>query len=178
MTKKLLNLTSFFTDLKIFTRKWLLPSSSWFVMAPTTSPSSINDFYDQQEVGIEGYCPQVPTSDLSKSDIGHISNPNLDRDPPPGGFPQPSDHVVIVTNLLNCLIVEDGKNVALFGHSSGGFVATASALPEFQAKHRSEKGLVGGPAGISYACGFVISVGDSIHSFLQPKRSLSCINSS
>jgi alpha-beta hydrolase superfamily lysophospholipase len=96
------------------------------------TPKLYQPFLDSlQEVGIEGYCPQLPTSDLSKLDIGEISSPDFDRDPPPGGYPQPSDDVVVVMSLFNHLIVEEGKNVVLFGHSSGGFVATASALPEF-----------------------------------------------
>lgn len=67
------------------------------------------------------------------------------------------------------LIVEEGENVVLFGHSSGGFVATESATPELQAKNRKAKGLAEGVIGIFYTCAFVIPVEESIHNFFQPK---------
>lgn len=67
------------------------------------------------------------------------------------------------------MIVEEKKNVVLLGHSSGGFTATASAIPELQAKTRKEKGEEGCVVGIFYMCAFLIPVGESVHSFFQPK---------
>jgi len=122
-----------------------------------------------QEKGIETHCPQLPTSDLSKLNVGNISNPDFNLEPPAGGYPQPSDDVKVIQTLLHQLIVKDGKNVVLYGHSSGGFVASEAAIPELQAKNRKEKGLEGGIVGIFYACGLVVPVGESIHSFFQPK---------
>ncbi|ESZ95067.1 hypothetical protein SBOR_4522 [Sclerotinia borealis F-4128] len=55
------------------------------------------------------------------------------------------------------------------GIHASGFTATSSAIPELQAKHRKERGLSGGIIGIFYACGFLIPVGESVHSFFQPK---------
>ncbi|KAA8565896.1 hypothetical protein EYC84_009707 [Monilinia fructicola] len=111
------------------------------------TPEPYQPFRDALKAsGIESYCPQLPSSDLTKMNVGDIANPNYDLDIP-----------------------SDGKDVLLLGHSSGGFTATASAIPEFQAKSRKERGLSGGIIGIFYACGFLIPVGESVHSFFQPK---------
>lgn len=65
------------------------------------------------------------------------------------------------------LITQDGKKVVLIGHSSGGFTATAAAIPELQAKNRTSES--GGIIGIFYASGFLVPVGESVHTFFQPK---------
>ncbi|KAE9378288.1 alpha/beta-hydrolase [Stipitochalara longipes BDJ] len=122
-----------------------------------------------KEHGIEAHCPQLPTSDLSKLNVGDVSNPDFNLEPPAGGYPQPSDDVKVVQTILQKLIVKDSKNVVLFGHSSGGFVASEAAIPELQAKNRKINGLEGGVIGIFYACAFVVPIGESIHSFFQPK---------
>lgn len=122
-----------------------------------------------QEAGIEAYCPQLPTSDLSKLNVGDISNPDFDREPPPSGYPQPADDIEVIKTLLNKLVLEDGRNVVLVGHSAGGLVATGAAIPDLQARKRRESGLEGGVIGIFYACAFVLPLGESIHSFFQPK---------
>lgn len=101
--------------------------------------------------------------------VGDVSNPNYNGDPPPGGYPQPADDVKFVIQLLNKLIIEDGKSVVLFGHSSGGFTATESAIPALLAKNRKSEGAEGGIIGIFYAAAFLIPVGESVHSFFQPK---------
>lgn len=115
--------------------------------------------------GIEGYCPQLPSSDLSKMNVGDISKPDFDRDPPANGYPQPADDIKIIHTLLKKLIDEDSKKVLLIGHSSGGFTATAAATPEFQAKNRKAGGIIG----IFYISGFLVPVGESVNSFFQPK---------
>jgi len=122
-----------------------------------------------QEYGISAHCPQLPTSDLSKLNVGDVSNPDFNLPPPASGYPQPSDDVKVIQTVLYQLIVEQNKNVILYGHSSGAFVASEAAIPELQAKNRKEKGLKGGVIGIFYACGFVVPVGESIHGFFQPK---------
>ena len=71
--------------------------------------------------------------------------------------------------FLSHLIVVKGKEVILLGHSSGGFVATLVARPELQAEVRRKQGSWGGIVGIFHASGFLISVGESVHSFYQPK---------
>jgi alpha-beta hydrolase superfamily lysophospholipase len=83
-----------------------------------------------QEKGIEAYCPQLPSSDPTKLNIDSISNPDYDRDPPPGGYPQPADDAEVIKKLLRKLIIEERKSVISMGHSSGGFTATAAAIPE------------------------------------------------
>lgn len=118
-----------------------------------------------KDKGIEGYCPQLPSSDLAQMDVGDVSKPDYDRNPPASGYPQPADDVKVLHALLKKLIDEDGKKVVLVGHSSGGFTATAAAAPEFQAKNRKTGGIVG----IFYICGFLIPIGESVNSFFQPK---------
>ncbi len=119
--------------------------------------------------GIEAHCPQLPSSDLRLLDVGDISNPDYDRDPPPNGYAQPADDAKVVEEILNRLILEQDKYVLLVGHSSGAFTATMVATPELLAKTRKAKGLSGGMIGVFYACGFLVPVGESVHSFFQPK---------
>lgn len=119
--------------------------------------------------GIEAYCPQLPSSDLSKMNIGDTSNPDYDRDPPPNGYPQPADDAETLNELLSQLVLESSKDVLLVGHSSGAFTASMAAVPELQAKTRKTKGASGGIIGILNYSGFLIPVGDSVHGFFQPK---------
>ncbi|KAL9123647.1 MAG: hypothetical protein Q9175_008320 [Cornicularia normoerica] len=119
--------------------------------------------------GIEAYCPQLPSSDLRLMNVGEISNPDYDRDPPPNGYPQPADDAKVLNKLLSQLITDSGKHVLLVGHSAGAFTATMVAIPELQAKPRKVKGALGGIIGLFYESGFMIPVGESVHSFFQPK---------
>lgn len=118
--------------------------------------------------GIDAYCPQLPTSDPVKCNIGDINNPDFDREPPAGGYPQGEEDAQVVLAVLEPLINE-GKKVLMVAHSAGGWVATEVARPELQAKHRASNGLTGGIIGILYMGAFVIPVGESINSFFQPK---------
>lgn len=131
------------------------------------SLSAFGDALDAQH--IQTVCSQLPTADLTKLDVGDPLNPDFDRDPPPGGHLQPSDDVAVVKEILNDLIVTKHKRILLLGHSSGGFTATASAVPEFQFSTRREKGQEGGVIGIFYECALMIPPGESITSFTQPK---------
>ena len=119
--------------------------------------------------GIEGHCPQLPTSDLRKMNVGDISNSDYDRDPPLNGFPQPTQDIEVINELLCKLIEKENKNVILIGHSAGGFTATAAAVTELHAKTRRAKGESGDIVAIFYECAFLIPVGESVHSFFQPK---------
>lgn len=121
-----------------------------------------------QARGIAAYCPQLPTADLAKLNVGDVNHPDFDRGPPPEGYPQGEEDTEAVLDVLKPL-VESGKEVLLVGHSSGGWVATQAAQPELQAKVRQSKGLDGGIIGILYMGAFVIPVGESVHSFFQPK---------
>lgn len=118
--------------------------------------------------GIDAYCPHLPTSDMTKLNVGDIEHPDFDREPPPGGYPQGDDDARVVVEVLRPLI-DAGKNILLMGHSAGGFVATEAALPGLQAKVRAAKGLSGGIIGIFYMGAFVIPIGESVGSFFQPK---------
>jgi len=122
--------------------------------------------------GINAYCPQLPTSDLSKLNIGDdINNPDYDLGPPSegSGYPQGGEDVQAVLRVLQPLVEEQGKDVLLIGHSYGGWVATEAARPELQAKKRKREGVAGGIIGILYVGAFVIPVGESVQSFFQPK---------
>ncbi|KAI1368211.1 alpha/beta-hydrolase [Xylaria arbuscula] len=119
-------------------------------------------------VGIDAYCPQRPTSDLTKLNVD-VDAPDFNREPPPGGYPQGDDDVSPILSLLSSLILEKGRRVLVIGHSAGGWVATEAARPEFQEKQRKGRGLTGGIIGIFYFGAFIIPVGESIHSFFQPK---------
>ena len=112
--------------------------------------------------GIDAHCPQLPTADLSKLNVGDVNNPDFDREPPPGGYPQGEEDTQVVLDVLNPLIQDQGKKVIILGHSSGGWTATQAARPELQAKTRKSNGQSGGIVGILY-------VGESITSFFQPK---------
>lgn len=118
---------------------------------------------------IPTYCPQLPTSDLAQLNVGDVNNPDFDRGPPEGGYPQGDKDAQVVLDILTPLVEEQGKDVLLIGHSSGGWTATEVARPCLHAKTRKEKGLKGGVIGILYIGGFVIPVGESIYSFFQPK---------
>ena len=119
--------------------------------------------------GIEAYCPQLPSSDLRQMNVGDISNPDYDKDPPLNGYPQPADDAKVLHELLSQLIVNSGKHVLLVGHSAGAFNATMVAISELQAKTRKAKGALGGIIGLFYESGFMIPVGQSVYSFFQPK---------
>ncbi|KAL8893388.1 MAG: hypothetical protein Q9192_005316 [Flavoplaca navasiana] len=119
--------------------------------------------------GIEAICPQLPSSDLDKLNVGDATKPDYDKEPPLGGYPQSVDDVKTIHEILDHLIAKSGKNVLLVGHSSGGFSATMAAVPELQARSRKEVGASGGIIGIFYECGFLVPTGESIHSFFQPK---------
>jgi pimeloyl-ACP methyl ester carboxylesterase len=119
--------------------------------------------------GIVASCPQLPTADLSKLNIGDPNNPDFDREPPPGGYPQGDEDAEVIHNVLDTLISDQGKHVLIIGHSSGGWVATQAAIPELQAKARKTRGQSGGIIGILYMGAFIIPVGDSVTSFFQPK---------
>jgi hypothetical protein len=120
-----------------------------------------------KEAGIVAFCPQLPSSDPIKLQLGDPSNPDYDQRAPESGLPQPADDVKVIEDLLEILICGEGRNVLLLGHSAGGFTASAAALPVFLAKNR--KANMGGVIGIYYICAFLVPVGESINSFFQPK---------
>ncbi|PLB50870.1 alpha/beta-hydrolase [Aspergillus steynii IBT 23096] len=118
--------------------------------------------------GFEAYCPHRPTCNLKELNVGDVDNPDFNRGPPPEGFPSDTKDVDVVVQLLRELI-GNGKYVLLMAHSSGGWVATQAAIPELQSKNRRAKGQAGGIIGLFYLGAFVIPVGESVHSFFQPK---------
>ena len=119
--------------------------------------------------GIDAYCPQLPTSDLAKLNVGDTDHPNFDLGPPAEGYPQGEQDAEVILGILRPLVEEQGKNVVLLGHSSGGWVATQAAQKELQAKERAKQDLPGGIIAVLYVSAFIVPVGESIHSFFQPK---------
>ncbi|KAI1810353.1 alpha/beta-hydrolase [Poronia punctata] len=119
--------------------------------------------------GIDAYCPQLPTADLHKLNVGDVNDPNFDLGPPDGGYPQGEEDSAVVMDILRSLIEEQKKKVLVLGFSSGGWVATEASRPELQFKHRQQRGQPGGIIGLFYLGAFIIPVGESVHSFFQPK---------
>ena len=134
------------------------------------TPEHYQDFVTALEGrNLDAHCPQLPTSDMAKLNVGDIHNPDFSRPPPSGGYPKGEDSVAVVNDVLRTLIVEQGKRVLLVAHSAGGWTATQAAIPELQAKTRAAKGLAGGIIGILFYGGFIIPVGQSITEFFHPK---------
>ncbi|KAL4982465.1 Alpha/beta hydrolase fold-1 [Aspergillus falconensis] len=123
-----------------------------------------------QAEGFEAYCPQRPTCDLTKLNVGDINHPDIDREPPSAGYPTDTEDVETIIRLLDQLINKEGRQVLLVGHSSGGWIATQAAIPELQAKPRQAEGKPGGIIGLFYYGAFIIPVGESVHSYFQPKE--------
>ena len=119
--------------------------------------------------GIDAYCPQLPTSDLSRLNVGDLDCPNFDLDPPPEGYPQGEEDTEAVLGVLRPLIERQNKQVLLLAHSAGGWVATQAAIPELLETSRQSQGLSGGLIGIFYFGAFVVPLGESLHTTFQPK---------
>lgn len=105
---------------------------------------------------------QLPCSVL-KNLIADPDNPDFDTDPSsnPSHPPHSADSEVI-KSLLKTLVSEESKKVLLVAHSSGGWSANESAIPEFQAEKRKEQGKEGGVLGIFYISAFLIEVAESL----------------
>ena len=116
--------------------------------------------------GIDAYCPQLPTSDLHQLNVGSLNSPDLNREPPPAGYPQGEEDAAAVREALKPLVEKQNKRVLLVAHSGGGFAATQAAVPELREKERGEKG---GIVGIFYYGAFIVPVGESLHTTFQPK---------
>ncbi|SPQ18376.1 d3b01ae1-476a-4b86-990e-452dbd42bc30 [Thermothielavioides terrestris] len=61
-----------------------------------------------QARGIAAYCPQLPTSDLARLNVGDVNNPDFNRELPAGGYPQGEEAAETVLAVLKPL-VEAGK---------------------------------------------------------------------
>lgn len=66
--------------------------------------------------GVDAYCPQLATSDLSKLNVGDIMSPNFDLDPPSGGYPQGEEDTQVVLAVLKLLIENQSRRVLLVAH--------------------------------------------------------------
>ncbi|KAI1775546.1 Alpha/beta hydrolase fold-1 [Hypoxylon cercidicola] len=97
--------------------------------------------------GIEAYCPQLPTSDLSKLNVGDVTHPDFDREPPSGGYPQGEADTEVILTILRPLKRHSQSYKRNHGKARDSSVASLAF----------------------YVGAFVIPVSESIHSFLQPK---------
>lgn len=122
-----------------------------------------------KSAGIDAYCPQLPTSDLAKPNVGDVMEPNFDLGPPAGGYPQGEQDTEVILDIVKLLVEEQGKSVILLGHSAGGWVATQAATRDLQANNRVQQNRPGGIIGVLYVGAFIVPVGESIHSFFQSK---------
>ncbi|KAF6222416.1 hypothetical protein HO133_001502 [Letharia lupina] len=114
-------------------------------MAPTTplNPTDLSSPLQKRRTS-ESYRPQLPSSDFRRINVGDVTNPHYNSDPPPSGHPQPADAAAVLNELLSQLILRSGKRVLLVRRSSGAFTATTVAVPEPQARTRKAKGASGG----------------------------------
>ncbi|KAI1340875.1 Alpha/beta hydrolase fold-1 [Xylariaceae sp. FL0016] len=134
------------------------------------TPQPYKPFIEALKVkGIEAHCPQLATSDITKFNVGDVNSPDYDREPPEAGIPQGENDVEIVLDVLRLLVGEKGKRVLILAYSASGWTATEASRPEWQAEARKAQGRKGGIVGILYTTAFVIPVGESIHTFFQPK---------
>lgn len=122
----------------------------------------------ERDLGFETHCPQLPSSDLTKLDVGDVNAPDFERPPPSNGYPGQTDDAAVVRTLLTRLIEEDHKEVLIAAHSSGGWTATEAAVPALQRKKRREAGLDGGIIGILYITAFVAPLGKSLAELAVP----------
>ncbi|KAL9618748.1 MAG: hypothetical protein Q9160_006542 [Pyrenula sp. 1 TL-2023] len=133
------------------------------------TPEPYQPFIEALQVqGVKVHCPQLPTSDLTKLNVGDPANPGYDNPPPTQGHPQPADDAVVLRQVLKHVIAQ-GKYVVVLGHSSGGFVAAYITEPEVQAKVRKSKGQSGGVIGLFFQCALMVPPDESVHTFFQPK---------
>ncbi|PSN63782.1 alpha/beta-hydrolase [Corynespora cassiicola Philippines] len=124
------------------------------------TPEHYQDFVTALEGrNLDAHCPQLPTSDMTKLNLGDIHNPDFSR----------PLLLVDIRKAKIALQSLQGKRVLLVAHSAGGWTATQAAIPELQAKTRAAKGLAGGIIGILFYGGFIIPVGQSITEFFHPK---------
>ncbi|KAI1370296.1 Alpha/Beta hydrolase protein [Hypoxylon crocopeplum] len=126
-----------------------------------------------RDEGIDASCPQLPTSDLTKLNVGDVSNPDFNREPPGDSYPQGNNDVQVILDVLKPLINDQGKRVLIIGHSAGGWVATEASRPELQEKIRKTRGLRGGFIGILYIGALIVPFGESINSLIGLKDDIS-----
>ncbi|KAJ5675467.1 Alpha/beta hydrolase fold-1 [Penicillium macrosclerotiorum] len=121
-------------------------------------------------LGFETHCPQRPTCDLNKLNVGDVNAPDFDRGPPPEGFPSDNDDLATVREVLDQLIIQQKKKVLLIAHSAGGWAATQAAVPELLYKTRDAEGHNGGLIGIFYYSAFVIPLNWAVSDHFQSKN--------
>ncbi|KAF2684804.1 alpha/beta-hydrolase [Lentithecium fluviatile CBS 122367] len=115
------------------------------------------------ERGYETHCPQLPTADR-KCLVADPSNPSFEQPAPPGGHPQQGRDAEVLQALLKQLVEDEGNDVLLVAHSSGGWTACAGSTPEFQRERRKKEGKTGGVIGIFFMASFLILPGASVFS--------------
>ncbi|KAI1332549.1 Alpha/Beta hydrolase protein [Xylariaceae sp. FL0255] len=119
--------------------------------------------------GIDAHCPQPPTSKLTRFNVGDVENPDFNRIPLAGGYPQGEADLEVVLQVHEPLILQQGKRALILGHSSGGWsqptpLDQTSKVPgsKNQLKTRKGKGLSGGITGVLYIGALLIPSKDGM----------------
>jgi pimeloyl-ACP methyl ester carboxylesterase len=121
--------------------------------------------------GFEASCPQLPTADPARL-VADPSNPSFNQPPPPNGVPEHVEDANVLNAALRKLIEDEGKEVLLLAHSSGGWSATEAAVPSLRRNARKDAGKQGGLIGIFYIAAFLIKPGESVYSIFSTLPSL------
>ncbi|KAF2108999.1 Alpha/Beta hydrolase protein [Lophiotrema nucula] len=117
-----------------------------------------------QAEGFETYCPQLPVS-APENLTPDPSNPTYDYDVKDfQSHPTQDQDAERIKTLLAHLIKEQGKEVLLLAHSSGGWTTHEAALPSFQKPTRAKEGKQGGIIGWFGISAFLIQPGESVWS--------------
>lgn len=113
--------------------------------------------------GYETHCPQLPCASRDYL-VADPRNPSFDQPPPSQGLPTQDLDVAALRAVLRRLVEEQGRDVLLLAHSSGGWTATEIATPELQRGKRGLEGRGGGVVGIFYMASFLVMLGESVWS--------------
>lgn len=120
-----------------------------------------------QKIGVNSYCPLLPTCNVTNVNVEDQSSPALNAGPPSSGWPTAQGDADVIVELLRSLIEHEGRNVLLIGHSYGGWVSSQSALPELQWQSRQTQEKSGGIIGVLGYSAYLIPIGMSMGDFIQ-----------
>ncbi|OAK98527.1 alpha/beta-hydrolase [Phaeosphaeriaceae sp. SRC1lsM3a] len=134
--------------------------------------SSMNSFLGALcAQGYKASCPQLPTADPARL-VADPSNPSFNQPPPPNGVPEHIEDAKVLIAALKELIEDEGKEVLLVAHSSGGWSATEAATHSLRKSSRKDAGKSGGLIGILYIAAFLIKPGESVYSIFSSMPSV------
>ncbi|KAF2753138.1 hypothetical protein EJ05DRAFT_226506 [Pseudovirgaria hyperparasitica] len=105
--------------------------------------------------------PQLPSSDPLHTNAGTLANPTFANPAPASGLPSNATDAVLLAQILDDLVVAQGKYVVMIAHSAGGASSTEAAKLEYLVRERKAKGQKGGVLGILYMTTFAVCKGGS-----------------